>query len=320
MRGFLIRTGCFGILVLALMAILDRVVTSGLRKTGHEAFRNWNEIMDTQKPLNADVLVMGSSRARVQISPLILDSVLRLNTYVIGQDGTGVDVHMTKYGIYREQNKAPRILVQVLDLNTFQRRDTLVGHQQFMPYLSHPGIMELTRHKRGFSILTYHVPFARYFGDWNSIRIGILEAAGLRHYVFPRYYKGYEPRYQTWNEAEDDQIKLNRDPADRFFDSSLVRQFKSFVARRQEEGIKVVLVYPPHYKDMKIKIAEYQAIFDSLYSLSRQCRAPFLNYAEDSMSLRRSNFYNSTHMNAVASAAFSQQLALSLKNNVEKVP
>ena len=53
------------------------MVDAGLRKSRNAYFANWNDLYNSK--INADLLIMGSSRAEFHISPKILDSLLTLN-------------------------------------------------------------------------------------------------------------------------------------------------------------------------------------------------------------------------------------------------
>src|SRR5690554_3856447 len=71
--------------ILLLFFGLDFIVTKGLRHSNSEINGTFNKVL--QGSINADLIINGSSKALVQVSPKILDSILEMDTYNIGMDG-----------------------------------------------------------------------------------------------------------------------------------------------------------------------------------------------------------------------------------------
>ena len=75
MKRFVLRLLLFCLLPLPLLYALGKVVDSGLKRSRSLLFSEWNDIYDGK--INADMLILGSSKAWVQFSPLILDTALK---------------------------------------------------------------------------------------------------------------------------------------------------------------------------------------------------------------------------------------------------
>ena len=83
--SFLRKILIFSIPILFIILILDFIITLGLKKSESDDFREWNDLY--QSKINADLIINGSSRAWVHISPQILDTSFSIDSYNLGIDG-----------------------------------------------------------------------------------------------------------------------------------------------------------------------------------------------------------------------------------------
>lgn len=83
-----------GIILLVCVG-LDVYVTCRLQSSHQQKYEGWNEIL--KKPIDADMLIMGNSRALVQYDPAILDSILDVNCYNLGINGSPLNRQIVKY-------------------------------------------------------------------------------------------------------------------------------------------------------------------------------------------------------------------------------
>lgn len=80
----LITISILVLIPLAMLQWLSAIVDKGLRNA-KMPYSSLNDVYNGR--VNADVIMLGSSRAVFHISPHILDSVLQKNTYNIGVNG-----------------------------------------------------------------------------------------------------------------------------------------------------------------------------------------------------------------------------------------
>ena len=131
MKRFIYNLLLFCLLPLPFLYGLQMIVDSGLKKSNHLLYAEWNDIYNGE--INADLIVMGSSRAELQISPTILDRNLKLNTYNLGISAWTFPMQYARFKIYLKHNAKPRYIVHSLDLQMFSRREDLFNYQQFLP-------------------------------------------------------------------------------------------------------------------------------------------------------------------------------------------
>src|SRR5665647_1612683 len=113
MKKFSIKVTAFFILFVISAYLLDYFISSGLKQTEEYRFQSWNDIV--QSKINADVLIMGNSRAFSHYSPKIIDSILKTNSYNLGIGGHPFNVQYLKYKLYEEHNKKPQLIIQNID-------------------------------------------------------------------------------------------------------------------------------------------------------------------------------------------------------------
>jgi hypothetical protein len=80
----------------------------------------------------------------------------------------------------------------------------------------------------------------------------------------------------------------------------------------KDQGIKVVLIYSPEYREMQTFTTNRAQIFERFGELTYRFGAPVWDYSSSPISARRENFYNSQHLNAQGAMTFSKDLAENL--------
>jgi ABC-type uncharacterized transport system substrate-binding protein len=77
----------------------------------------------------------------------------------------------------------------------------------------------------------------------------------------------------------------------------------------QQHNIKVILVFPPVYREYLKYCRNKDAIIAVYKNFEHKGLAAFLNYVDDELAADKNNFYNSQHMNGAAAERFSRKLA-----------
>lgn len=85
MTKFLKNSIIFFVVLVSMTYIADTLITTGLKKSKSYYFVDWNRIYGGK--IDADIIINGNSKAYHHISPKIIDSVTRLNSYNLGLDG-----------------------------------------------------------------------------------------------------------------------------------------------------------------------------------------------------------------------------------------
>src|ERR1700747_729442 len=142
MKKIILRTLLFCLAPVPLLYLLQHIVDTGLRKSRYYYYSEWNDLFNGK--INADLVVMGTSRAWVQVSPGILDSMLHLNSYNLGMDGTAFKIQYERFKMYMQHNKKPKYILQEVGYtSTLVKSDQLPVLQQFLPYLNDPIVWKM---------------------------------------------------------------------------------------------------------------------------------------------------------------------------------
>ncbi len=116
----------------ALLWCLQLVVDFGLRRTDVALYENWNDILNGT--INADLLIMGSSRALRHFDPLLIEKKTGFSAYNLGGSKLTFDIQKIKYNAYLQNNKHPKIAVINVDINSLNSTKELFAKTQYLPY------------------------------------------------------------------------------------------------------------------------------------------------------------------------------------------
>lgn len=309
-RKFIFRFLLFSTPLLLFFLTGEYVVTQGLRKVKNTLYKEWNELYDGA--INADIVIQGSSRAWVHVSPMILDSALKVNSYNLGLDGAGFKLQYCRYKEYLQYNQKPKTIIQTLDVFTLQQRKHLTDHLQFLPYLLQPGIRTQLLPYHSFSNAEYYVPFYRYINYPDKITLGLQNFfSGIP--PTSNKYKGYEGKAIPWDGLFE-KYKKNH-PNGRFIPQSpdYIRLMELFLDESTRQGIQVILVYPPEYVEAHLFTTNRKEVINHFTGFAKKYNLQFLDYSNDTISHDKTLFYNSQHLNKKGAELFSKKLAQDIK-------
>lgn len=321
MKIFLIKWALLGALVLGLFFTLDYLITEGLRSSNHEHFIKWNTIVKGH--IEQDVLVLGDSRAMVQVSPAALDTILGIESYNLALNGYDFLGQYFQYQLFLKYNTAPKLLVQILGYNTLRKSEGLFRQYQFFHHIDEPLVRELTQNYKGISYWDYHLPFVRYFGNQYATQIGLTTYFTHIDERDPLYYKGYIPREWDWDNSGYKNVLKQYKEAGKGLptecDSSRWHYLVKMIETEQARGTKIALVYAPTYLPAQQYIMGRATLIEDFKQLAQQYDLPFLDYSGFHINHDQQYFYNSQHLNLKGANLFSQQLAQDLKKHFPNI-
>ena len=292
---FLKKTIIFLVIALTAAYFLQCVINYGLRKSGYSGdYKEWYEI--TNAKINADILIQGSSIARIQISPLTLERRFKLSSYNLGISGATFPFEDYKLGQYLTFNRKPKYIIQIVDANTMTHAIN-VDFVQFIPYLNAKLIDDFKGHIL-FKKEDLYIPLFRY-----SHRIGAVTAA--MDHLFDKNvqengnYKGF----QTYDKSYDDRSlkKILKSSPKGFvapYNDTIYREFIDFVKFCKKEDITLIIVYPPAEADFQKRLINMNQVAGWYEKIAATYHLKFLNYSNLPMSYDKSMYFDFFHMNA----------------------
>jgi hypothetical protein len=305
-KYFMLKVFLFMTLLTCFSYGLDYAITSGIRKTEASRYNPFGEIFYPNYKYK--YLIMGHSRAKCQINPYILDSIMAINSYNLGLFSSRLYEQVNIYSKVVKNNDSLKVIIYSADNTLLEYRPT--HREDIVPFLSH--IDYKYAKTVGFSNYDILFPLVRYYGYNMEIRIGLMEFLNIRH-INDNLKKGYFGVESHYDGTEFEKLLMKGDlPAIK--DTAMVELFDKFLSECKAKGIKVVMVFSPQY----IKATEHTKDLDQVIKIyndfSQKYDFPFLDYSHDSLCYDTAYFYNATHLNKTGAELFSVKLANDIKN------
>lgn len=315
MKRFIIKISIFFVVVYAAAWGLDYTISKGLYEMDDYRFISWSEILSGE--INADLVIMGNSRALSHFEPWTIDSICSISSYNLGLGGYPINVETMKYNLYCAHNIRPKYIVQQVDYYTISMLSAPHQHQseQFLPLIYDKSIRKDLK-RIGYTWKDLYIPLYRYWGYQMVIKNGILEKLGVKHYVSDPSRQGHHYERGSWDGTELSRI----DTIVANMDTVAMRVFEEYMQKCYEDSVKVILVNSPTYKganDKTIGLDLVNAYFDSIASVYNTV---YWNYNENyELCNDTANFCVSVHMNPEATHEFSVDFARDLKEYIDSM-
>jgi hypothetical protein len=310
MSRFLKRFFLFLVLSLGIASGADRLISHGLKSLKSGEFGTWSDIYHGR--IDSELIVVGSSRAMVHVSPAILSQHLGVSVYNLGHNGQHFPMQRVRFQELLKFNRSPSWVVQTVDITSLHDRQTVFQYEQFLPWFDQSTLIDAVAHYEGFDLFDPWLPMYRYRGRGELALTGLSLALGWMTSDYDRN-RGYMGRDLDWDGAFDDFAKLNAGgfnvPIDRAVESSM----DEFLAQQTHDGIRWVMVFTPEYRPGQRLCRNRSDVINRLRTIAKRNGAVFLDYSEDPICLDKSLFYNSQHLNRRGAEQFSLNLANRLK-------
>ncbi|MCL2073937.1 MAG: hypothetical protein FWH18_08455 [Marinilabiliaceae bacterium] len=309
MKLFIKKSLLFTAILFIFLYITDYAVTKGLRKTGDcfefQEYSTWNNIVSSS--IDADVLIMGSSRAYRHINPLIIDTILNCKSFNIGMSG-GEDFNKQyiRYMTFEKFNKRPKYIIHQVDYGTLAISDNDFD-ERFLPYLSDIDKELIDNHLKWVKIHHLKLPLLKYQSQKGQFMQGLFEFFGIKHCPDIRT-KGFYATDELWDDTALNQV-LQNDSIEAQKEPSAIKLFDSYLNHCKQNNIKLFLVFSPIYYKATDFTKNKKEVLNTYHYFSQKYDFPFLDYSADSLCFDTSYFYNATHLNKEGADIFTLQLA-----------
>ena len=245
MNQFLKKVAVFGCILLGAAFLFQGVISYIIRD--RSVFGT--DILHLTDKVNADLLLMGSSRAWAHLDPKFFDTVFRVKTVNIGMNGhSELAIIRLRLENYLATNKPPKFAI--LNLDPFARTDSVNKTQNF--------VMKDQYARYAFFPTKANAPLVDYFNYSAMEKYVPLYAnfkyRNLQYCLFPDDYNPYK-KYGYWNSNENwDTIKHPVEPVMKkyFFAEKEMPKVRSQLQQIQkictENNIKLLCLQTPAYQ------------------------------------------------------------------------
>lgn len=304
MKRSIIKVVVFLCIVISVAIALNAFLDTQMKQLKYEDVSVWNEI--AKGGIDADIVIIGSSRAATHIDPSIISGFSAKSCYNLGMMGHNFFIENARYQYYLKHNKAPQLIILSLDYESLQQRPDLFNHTQFLPYLDDSIIANATKQYEGLSDFDYKLPLLKYVGE-QTLVFSLFKNYFKPELNQPDRKNGFFARDYRWNEEVDKTLDTLK-PYSVLPDSLSISCFEAFLNQCSQQQIKVVFVHTPTHPLGQQKVVNRIEIIDLYQQYAQQYQIPFLDYADDTMRNNKLYFMNSTHLNKYGAAVFSKKL------------
>jgi hypothetical protein len=307
-----------GVTFLAIGIIIAQAVNfmliSGLRvqKTGD--YGVFNKIVDGR--INAEILITGSSRALVHFASDTISAAMgNKSCFNIGLDGSPLNLQLPYLKTYLKYNNPPSILIQELDITSFQNRSEIHNPMIYLPYLNENYLYEnLVALDPSFWRFKYIPLYGFATAQFYYKDLAISSIWGCQQVEFR--FDGFMPVDKSWTDDFDKFRSANPHGDSYRIDSTAIGDLEAIIRIGQRLGAKVILVYSPEYYENYPLTQNRADIFDIIKKISSEHNLPFWDFTGIPLSYDKQYFYNSQHLNRKGAIIFSKLLAQRLRDYI----
>lgn len=310
-------SGFFAVLV-ALGLGLNAIITYGLWHVETGQYGVSNRLMRGR--INTRVVINGSSRALSGFDPSIIQGTTGLSAYNIGRNGSQTDMQLAVLNAYLEHNQKPEIVIQSLDVFSFEKTREVYNPAQYVPYLSDDALWKPLRRINPSIWKSRYVPLYGYVVDDMSMSwiLGLRALVGWS----PRedYFLGFNPRTLRWTDEFKNFKASNPNGVSWPVDDEGRESLEELIRVCRDKRIQLIFVYPPEYVGIQNLSNNRAEVFAYFNELSSKYNVPFWDYSSWRHAADTEFFQNSQHLNERGAEVFSMDLAAQLKQFRETKP
>lgn len=302
--------GFFGIFTVFSLG-LNLLITQGLWHVKTGQYGVSNRLMRGE--INTQIVINGSSRALSGFDPRIIQGITGLSAYNIGRNGSQTDMQLAILKAYLEHNKKPEIVIQSLDVFSFEATREVYNPAQYVPYLSDDELWRPLRQINPSIWKSRYVPLYGYVVDDMSMSwiLGLGALAGRSPHE--DYFLGFNPRTLRWTDEFKSFKAANPSGVDWPIDREGLQSLEELARVCRSNGIQLIFVYPPEYSEMQGLSKNRAQVFAHFHELVAKYDVPLWDYSDWRYAADTEYFQNSQHLNDEGAKVFSEDLSNRLR-------
>ena len=302
----------FCVIGLVMAFLLHAILIHGLRRLHNGDFGVWNALVSGD--INADVLVVGGSRALVDVDCEVVTKALAMSCFNIGLDGSPHNLQEPMLETYLNHNRAPRLAILSADISSLTNARGAYNPQQYLPYLDERPLYEALGTLDVSVWKQRYLPLYGFAHHGSFLTLSAIEGL-LKHAETgaPARVQGHLAVDIQWDGAFDNFMREVGERGKTFpVEQTAVAHVAHMIAMLRARGARVGVFYSPEWREMHHFELNRSEVLSSYRAVATNNGAAFLDYSDSPLSLDRSYFYNSQHMNRRGATIFSRALASDL--------
>ncbi len=296
------------LLFFILLVVADRFIGAAISKLAQAQIRDNRVGLLIDKKIDADIYIIGSSRALNNYNPAIITQYTGKSCYNLGVSGSNVNFHETMLDLVLQNSSKPGMIIYNIDDygTLFTMEGVIYRKDVLYPYVDNDLVNKKVSHELDRNIIATKVSDS-YRQNFNFIN-------ALKYLAYGREATDYT----TTNFDSLGANLLVQRPGDKIpvfgrrkfelpthqLDSVRVSAFRRIQQKCLSNNIQLVLVLPPLY-------TKPSAFFRQQVKKQGLPGAHWMDFANQMQ--EASYFYNTDHMNKVGADIFSHKVGGKLK-------
>lgn len=305
MKIFLIKITSLSFVLLGIIYGVDYFIWEGIKKSSYREISKWNEVIEGG--IDAEILIVGSSRALVHFDPRIIEEKTGMTCYNLGLDGSKYEAQRKVLELYLEKNEKPKILIWSLDFGSFEEVEGIYRYEQFIPFWSESKVKEILSLNKRMELEYLDFPIIRYSNNSAIKYRGILSWFSLKLWE-PNLVKGYRV---TREKRNGELMKIDSFPDGVIsigFNKELFLDFLKLTKDLKENDIETKWIVSPYFEAAFNAIINRQDFIKLLSQESSNLEVEFIDYSFSEISLHEENFYNGSHLSLQGVRSFIEKI------------
>lgn len=295
--------------------LLGKLVDKGLVSGTHTYFEEWNQIVSGD--INAEVIILGSSRGKVSYDPEVFTKGLQLETFNLSFDAAPHNLQIDKFNTYLSYNKKPKILIQNIDLAHFSTLKQIPFREQILPVSEVPEVREIIKKYEPEYDYWKSQGTMKYAYDVRLFKRAFLYAVDNFDNPPSLDYNGFYPvekpfQIDSYNLAR---IEASHIEKPNFIKEEGIATTLSFIKNQLDANIQVVLVWLPE-SERRWRLTE-RATHRVKNLVSEFCtensNIAFIDLQKINLD-EKNHFYDTFHLNKKGSYIVSSMIVDTINN------
>ena len=307
MKKFCYKCFLFFAAVLLAAVGLQQIVDFGLKRMNSHSATQTSVAELLSDSLNADIVIMGNSRAWCSYNPEVIERAVGKRVWNIGVNGQPFGISYMRYQLYAMHNRKPRLIIVNIDNGELDMISNGFGREEFYPYFS-DSIVQSYFDLYGFTWRHRYIPMYKYFGDYKLIGYGVMSSVGLFPFPGQTHYHGF---FNLNHEFEGENLRYilsHGEAVSVNHSEDAIRLLKRFIEETQRQDIRLIFCYAPQYQEL-YRHLKLDSCMNEYRRMSEEYGIPLLDYSSVSWAADSTFFYNASHINLRGSELFSAYLA-----------
>lgn len=288
MKKFLRNSAMFLFFTLLIVVLIQAIISLRIKGKAITGYDTW----DVTSNINADLVLLGSSRCWAHFDPHFFENTYNLKTINIGMNGhSELPASILRLKNYLNKNKAPKFAILSFDPATvpgsFKNNNNFINKNNYARFAFLPT-------KENIDLIDYFKfnNYERYVPLYALFKYQLFtDAVTLKNTSI--FSKGFELNYEHWDTLKypisgamkKHFVKDNQIPM-------LLKQLSMLKTLCQKNNIQLLCIQTPAYKSCYDSVA-----FQKSAKICKHLGIPFIEANTFEIRSNIRNFYNETHLN-----------------------